>query len=77
MDVLELPLSGAACPRDQLAEIRREDLLAILKPVQSAGPALFMALMRCLEVLETGDVGEARVAAISEAKNALLLRSPR
>ena len=53
--------------------IVHDELSTLLRPVQSAGPALFMALTRCLAVLYSGDNGEARLAAIAQAENVLRL----
>jgi len=60
-------------PPDTCLPIRHDDIATLLRPVQVAAPALFMALRRCLTVLQSGDVGEDRLCAIAEAENALRL----
>ncbi len=46
---------------------------SLLGPICKAAPALFVAVMRCLAVLYSGDMGEARSLAICQAENALRL----
>ncbi len=67
-DPVNAPTSAAAN-----RPIVHQDISSLLRPVQIAAPALFMALNRCLHVLHSGDTGEARLSAIAEAENALRL----
>ena len=67
-DSVKGPTPTAGCPR-----VAHQDISSLLRPVQIAAPALFLALNRCLHVLHSGDTGEARLSAIAEAENALRL----
>ena len=67
-DSVRRPTSPDGCP-----PVAHQDISSLLRPLQIAAPALFMALNRCLHVLHSGDMGEARLSAIAEAENALRL----
>jgi len=73
MLTFEVDAANQPHPPDTYLPIKHNDIATLLRPVQAAAPALFMALRRCLTVLHSGDVGEARLHAIAEAENALRL----
>lgn len=66
------PVHKAISP-DGCPPLVHHDIVSLLRPVQIAAPALFLALSRCLHVLHSGDTGEARLSAIAQAENALRL----